>query len=531
MPKVLVISENDVAPVLARTILWKKDVERVIASTESAAFEVARAFFPSLVIIDTCEPSAAARLARKLRGHAGTRRSSLVALCGAAIPAPNLEAELLAAGVNLLLSAPADPARWNSALERLLSVPRRLRMRFPVQFRPAADPSAEPQAAEALDLSMGGMLLETGSPIALRSLIEVRFRLPEVREELIAVGSIVRELKGPPVRVGLRFLGFTEDSEERIADVLASRPPERNFGRYEPMGLIGEGSMGRVYRAYDPAAQRVVAIKTLKPEHLASENAAAAEKELRRFKREAQSAARLVHPNIVTIFDVGDDYFVMELLEGATLQALIRKRGRLELEETCRILAPVARAIDYAHSRGTIHQDIKPANIIVTTAGRVKLSDFGLANPAAANNTGSGRFFGSPGYMAPEQITGETAASVPSDLYALAVTAYEALTGHRPFEGIGISHILRGSATMDASPPSTWNPTLTPMCDAVFARALARDPELRLASATAFLASLDPSAVVPDYDADAVVASQTLHVDSADPEAETLDLRHAQVLG
>ena len=525
MPKVLVVTENDAAPWLARTILWNKDVERVSASTPTAALEVARAFFPSLVVIDSAQPKAAAALARRLRAHAGTRRSSLVALCGTRAYRDDERTELRDAGINLVLSAPVDPARWNTDFERLLSVPRRLRMRFPVLYRPAGHWQAEPLEAEALDLSMGGMLLETGDPIALRSLLEVRFNLAGTSEELGAIGSIVRQLKGPPVRVGLRFLGFTGDSEERIGGVLAAVPPERNFGRYEPIGLIGEGSMGRVYRAYDPAAQRVVAVKTLKPEHLAAEGALTAEKELRRFRREAQAAARIVHPNIVTIFDVGDDYFVMELLEGATLQALIRKRGTLELEETCQILAPVARALDHAHARGTIHQDVKPANIIITTAGRVKLMDFGLAHLAAANNSGSGRFFGSPGYMAPEQITGE-AASVQSDLYALAVTAYEALTGHRPFEGLGIAQILRGSVTMNAPPPSTWNPALPTACDEVFRRALAKEPELRLPSATAFVAALDPSAVSPDHDADAVVASRTLHVETSDPDAETLDLRH-----
>jgi serine/threonine-protein kinase len=365
------------------------------------------------------------------------------------------------------------------------------------------------------------MLLETSAAVSLRSLLELRFNLPEVGDELGAIGTVVRQLKGPPARIGIRFLGFTGDSEEQIRGVLAAVPPERTFGRYEPIGLIGEGSMGRVYRAFDPAAQRVVAIKTLKPEHLAAEGA---EKELQRFRREAQAAARLVHPNIVTIFDVGDDYFVMELLEGTTLQALIREQGRLELEQAAEILAPVARALDFAHARGTIHQDVKPANIVITRSGRVKLMDFGLAHAATGSATGSGRFFGSPAYMAPEQITGDSA-SQQSDVYSLAVAAYEALTGHRPFEGLRVSHVLQGALSLTPPPPSAWNPVLAPEFDEIFGRALAKDPELRFPTATALVAALFPSAAITDREAGSSVAAPTLRVESSDPDAETMDLR------
>ncbi len=521
MPKVLIVSSTDLAPVLGKTLLWDRDVERVVASTPAVALDLARAFVPSLVILDAAEPRVASGLARRFRSHAGTRRSSIVAIHALTAPSSDDEEDLRDAGVNLLLSGPVNLPEWNTQLERLLSVPRRLRMRLPVAYRPAGESEASPAEAEALDLSMGGMLLETRAPVALRTLLELRFSLPEVADELAAVGTVVREMKGPPARVGIRFLGFSGDTEEQIRGVLASVPPERTFGRYEPIGLIGEGSMGRVYRAFDPAAQRVVAIKTLKPEHLAAEGA---EKELERFRREAQSAARLVHANIVTIFDVGDDYFVMELLEGTTLQALIKKQGPLEPDQAAEILAPVARALDFAHSKGTLHQDVKPANIVITRSGRVKLMDFGLARAASANVTGSGRFFGSPAYMAPEQINGE-GSSQQSDVYSLAVAAYEALTGHRPFEGVRVSHVLQGAISLAPPPPSAWNPVLPPECDLVFKRALAKDPGLRFPTATAFVAALFPSAALTDRESSSSVAAQSLRVESSDPEAETIDLR------
>src|SRR5207249_1886667 len=160
-----------------------------------------------------------------------------------------------------------------------------------------------------------------------------------------AVGSVVQASGETPGRTGIRFLSFEGNVRDRLHATLAAVPPERTFGRYEVLGEVGEGSMGRVYRAFDPMARRIVAVKTAGPE---------AGEYLLRFRREAQAAARLVHPNIVTIFDVGEDYFAMEFLEGATLQAILRERGSLAVDEALRILGPVAAAMDHAHSKGTI---------------------------------------------------------------------------------------------------------------------------------------------------------------------------------
>jgi serine/threonine-protein kinase len=269
---------------------------------------------------------------------------------------------------------------------------------------------------------------------------------------------------------------------------MASPPtlPE-SFGRYQVQGLLGEGAMGRVYRGFDPLARRVVAIKTLKSEYLTSETR---HEYLRRFQREAQAAGTLSHPHIVTIYDVGEGFFVMELLEGVSLQELLQQRGMLSVEETLGLLAPVADALDYAHGKGTIHRDIKPANIMILPNGLPKLMDFGVAHLSSTAMTTAGQILGSPSYMAPEQIL-ESGAGASSDLYSLAVVSYEMLTGHRPIAGESVTAIIYRVVHEDPQPPRLWREDLPPRFDAIFARALSKDPAQRFPSARAFLAALE----------------------------------------
>jgi len=261
----------------------------------------------------------------------------------------------------------------------------------------------------------------------------------------------------------------------------------KKFGRYEVLAEIGDGAMGRVYRAFDPLVRRPVAIKTVKSEHLSKDSA---EEYLKRFRREAQAAGGLSHPHIVSVFDVGEDYFVMELLEGVTLQQLVKEKGRLEPVEALRILAPVADALDYAHRAGIVHRDIKPANIMVLPDGRPKLMDFGVAHLEESVMTAAGQFLGSPSYMAPEQMTsGE--ATAKGDLFSLAVVAYEVLTGQKPFPGENITSVMYKVIHEVPPPPRTWNLELPPRYDDVFATALAKLPADRYATANAFTAALD----------------------------------------
>ena len=258
------------------------------------------------------------------------------------------------------------------------------------------------------------------------------------------------------------------------------------FGRYEIQQEIGEGAMGRVYKAWDPLVRRVVAIKTIRSEYLTHETS---QEYLRRFRREAQAAGRLSHPNIVSIYDVGEDYFVMEFLEGVSLQAVLAHRAVLPLPEALKILTPVAEAIDYAHHSGVIHRDVKPANIMIQPDGRAKLMDFGVARLPTSAITDSGQSFGSPSYMAPELIASDDV-TPRADLFSFGVVAYEALTGKRPFQGDSITAIIYRIVHEAAPPPRSYNDDLPPHHDEVFRRALAKDPANRFPTAQSLIAAL-----------------------------------------
>ena len=259
------------------------------------------------------------------------------------------------------------------------------------------------------------------------------------------------------------------------------------FGRYEVQAELGDGAMGRVYRAWDPSVSRVVAVKTIKTEYLTSDTTA---EYMRRFRREAQAAGSLSHPSIVRVYDVGEDYLVMEFVDGRTLQQVLRESGRFEPTEALRLLGPVAEAVDHAHRAGIIHRDIKPANIMVQRDGQPKLMDFGVAHHLEASvMTTAGQILGSPSYMSPEQIAGQEITG-RSDVYALAVVAYEMLTGLPPFQGT-ITQVIYRVMNDAPPPPRLRNAGLPPRYDDVFARALEKDPAKRFETASAFVAALD----------------------------------------
>src|SRR5260221_542403 len=252
MLKDLIVGSAERGPDLERTILWADGVERALVSTPGGALDVARAFVPSIVVVEGTDAPAAIGLLVRLRENAGTRRSSIVVVSRQAVPP---EEELRQSGANLVLTGPVDPPLWNARLGELFVVPRRVRTRLLVRAVPRHDARA--------------------------------------REPILAV-------------------------------------------------------------------------------------------------------ARLVHANIVPIFDVGDDYFARERLEGATLQAILHKQGKLALDEALRILGPVAAAMDYAHSKGTIHRDIKPANLFVVADGTPKVMDFGVAPLQAPTIPASGQVVATP---------------------------------------------------------------------------------------------------------------------------------------
>jgi serine/threonine-protein kinase len=214
--------------------------------------------------------------------------------------------------------------------------------------------------------------------------------------------------------------------------------------RYEILRKLGAGAFGEVYEARDTTLGRKVAIKRIRLDAFAE--GPELEEVKQRFLQEAQVAANLRHPNVVTMHDIAakesSSFMVMELVEGRTLQALLRERGRLSLEQTLPLLSQAAAALDFAHSNGVIHRDVKPANLMIEPSGQVKVMDFGIAKAAASGNiTRTGAILGTPNYMAPEQARGG-AVDGRADLFSLGCVLYECLTGRKPFVGDSVTAIL-----------------------------------------------------------------------------------------
>jgi eukaryotic-like serine/threonine-protein kinase len=279
---------------------------------------------------------------------------------------------------------------------------------------------------------------------------------------------------------------LTADPDPLIEELARTLESPRRFGRYDALEVVGEGSMGRVYRAFDPFTGRDVAIKTLRPQPaLLAEMG-----DCRRwFHREAQAAGGLSHPHIVVIYDIAADYFVMEFLHGLTLRVLLDQRGRLSLPEALPILEGVAAALDYAHRKGIIHRDVKPGNIMVLPDGCPKVLDFGVAHLEAAPATAAGQCIGSPLYMAPEQVEGERVGS-PADIFGLAAVAYEMLTGRKAFDAANVPAVARRILMEEPEAPSRFVPGLPERCDAVLARGLRKNAAERFATARDLVAAL-----------------------------------------
>jgi putative two-component system response regulator len=263
------------------------------------------------------------------------------------------------------------------------------------------------------------------------------------------------------------------------------------LGAYEVLERIGRGGMATVYRAYHPALDREVAIKVL-PEFFADSL------EYReRFQHEARLVARLKHPNILEVFDFASDegvaYIVMELVTGGTLESCIGSPMRLE--DVLDILSPIAAALDYAHSRGVLHRDVKPSNILMRGDGTPVLADFGLSRLTQASHrlTEAGVVVGTAEYMSPEQAA-DRPLGPASDRYALAVVAYEMFTGRVPFEGTSTGALLVAHMTRAVPPTHELEGTLTAHVESVLRRGLAKDPGDRYPSAAAFVKALRPAA-------------------------------------
>ncbi len=257
----------------------------------------------------------------------------------------------------------------------------------------------------------------------------------------------------------------------------------KTIGRYQVQSLLGRGGMGSVYLAMDPLLKRQVVVKVV------HEGGAGFAHAMERFQREAEISAKLNHPNIITVHDVGQDpqagpFIAMEYVEGATLAGLIHQQN-LSQESALKILVQAARGLMTAASDGIVHRDIKPENILVGKDGRVKLTDFGIARTGESKLTTVGGVFGTPSYIAPELLV-DAEASPATDTYAFAVTAYELLTGGLPFKGDSVASTLLRIVN---DPPTV--PDSVPQAPrAVFLRALAKKPSERYPDVYSFMAAL-----------------------------------------
>ncbi|HET6195967.1 MAG TPA: protein kinase [Acetobacteraceae bacterium] len=257
------------------------------------------------------------------------------------------------------------------------------------------------------------------------------------------------------------------------------------LGKYEIKRTLGRGAMGTVYEGWDPIIARRVAVKTVKlPDSADPET----EDALARFRREAQAAGRLTHPNIVAVYDYGETsdlaYIVMEFVDGPPLKALLDKHERFALADTVRVMQDLLAGLQFSHERGVVHRDIKPANVMLTSTGQAKIADFGIARIESSSMTQAGTLLGTPAYMSPEQFMAQVVDS-RTDIYSSGVLLYQLLTGERPFDG-GMSAIMHKALNTEPPAPSQLSVTAPPSFDAVVRRAMAKRPEDRFPTASAF---------------------------------------------
>jgi len=265
------------------------------------------------------------------------------------------------------------------------------------------------------------------------------------------------------------------------------------LGHYEIVDEVGRGGMGHVYRALHPALGRTVAIKTLLP-HLAADA-----ESVRRFLREARATARLDHPGVVTIYDVGEEqgtyYFAMEFLEGRALDEIVRERGPLRVESAVALVCQIADALAHAHANGILHRDVKPSNIMVDSRGRAVLTDFGIAWAVTDTRmTRTGSSVGSPEYMSPEQIQGGEL-DQRADLYSLGVLFYQLIVGEAPYTGDSAVTVAYKHVNAPVRSPREQNPAVPVHIDAAVRRLMSKRPEDRHPSAAALVADLGGTAV------------------------------------
>jgi eukaryotic-like serine/threonine-protein kinase len=303
-------------------------------------------------------------------------------------------------------------------------------------------------------------------------------------------------------------------------------PMPEKLGKYQVRREVGRGGMGIVYEGFDPNIDRRVALKTFINEFF---DGTQSDNLLTRLRREAQAAGRLSHPNIIAVYDYGEEstkdeagaehttaFIAMEFVEGRSLENYFQAHERLPMAEVIRIMSELLDALEYSHEHGVVHRDIKPANIILLKNGTVKVADFGVARIESSTLTQVGTVLGSPSYMSPEQFMGQTVDG-RSDLYSAGVVLYELLTGEIAFTG-AYTTIMHKVLNETASPPSALNVQVPKACDALLARAMAKRPDERFQTAAEFkqaLLSLGSSNAITATTATTAGAAQTAAASAA----------------
>ncbi len=262
------------------------------------------------------------------------------------------------------------------------------------------------------------------------------------------------------------------------------------LGKYVIEARLGKGAMGVVYRGFDPAIGRPVALKTIRNDILGEDRAAEV---LARFKREAQAAGQLSHPNIVTVYEYGEDngmvYIAMEYVEGRDLKEILNRGERFGVSDSLHIMCQLLDALAYSHRHGVVHRDIKPANIILLADGTIKITDFGIAHVETSNLTQHGEVMGTPAYMSPEQCRGDVLDS-RTDIFSAGVIMYQLLTAEKPFPGTAMTTIMHRVVNVEPLLPSELNCSIPQDLNQCVIKALAKNPSDRFQTAKEFLAAI-----------------------------------------
>jgi serine/threonine-protein kinase len=287
----------------------------------------------------------------------------------------------------------------------------------------------------------------------------------------------------------------------------------QKLGKYEIRRELGKGAMGVVYEGWDAGIGRRVALKTVRRDQL--EGGEAAEL-LSRFKREAQAAGRLNHPNVVAVYEYGEDegtaFIAMEYIEGRELKDIFDKNERVKLPDVLQLMTQLLDAIGHAHANGIVHRDIKPANVFLLPDARLKVGDFGIARMESSNLTQAGSVLGTPAYMSPEQFMGQTVDG-RSDLFSAGVILYQFLTGEKPFTG-QLTTIMHKVLKEDPIAPSELNVQVPAGFDSLIRKALAKRPDERFQNAQAFISALQTAVNQPGVDNDATLIGASADADA-----------------